>query len=100
MVDLADGRETTIFPNDGTPATLRGLFSRVAGKISISPDRRRALVVFTVAGVAVEVRLSDGAALNVFRSLHDVSALEQFPEERAARPAVFRMSGLDYAGAR
>ena len=100
MVDLADGRETTIFPNDGTPATLRGLFSRVAGKISISPDRRRALVVFTAAGVAVEVRLSDGAALNVFRSLHDVSALEQFPEERAARPAVFRMSGLDYVGAR
>ena len=100
MVDLADGRETTIFPNDGTPEALRGLFSSLSGKISISPDRRRALVAFTRAGVAVEVRLSDGAALKVFRSLHDVSGLEQFPEERMTRLAVFRMQGLDYVGAR
>ena len=100
MVDLADGRETTIFPNDGTPEALRGLFSSYSGKISISPDRRRALVAFTLAGVAVEVRLSDGAALKVFRSLHDVSGLEQFPEERVTRFAVFRMPGLDYVGAR
>ena len=98
MVDLADGRETTIFPNAGTPEALRGLRSTFMGKISISPDRRRALVVFR-SGVAVEVRLSDGAALRVFRSLHDVSGLEQFPEERATRPAVFRMTGLDYVQA-
>ena len=101
MVDLADGRETTIFPNAGTPEALRGLTSRHMGKISISPDRRRALVVFTLSGVAVEVRLSDGAALKVFRSLHDVSGLELdgFPEERATRPAVFMMTGLDYVHA-
>ena len=99
MVDLADGRETTIFPNAGTPEALRGLRSEIMGNISISPDRRRALVVFTLAGVAVEVRLSDGAALRVFRSLHDVSGLEQFPEERATRPAVFLMTGLDYVQA-
>ena len=99
MVDLADGRETTIFPNAGTPEALRGLRSEIMGNISISPDRRRALVVFTLAGVAVEVRLSDGAALRVFRSLHDVSGLEQFPEERATRPAVFMMTGLDYVHA-
>ena len=97
MVDVADGRERTIFPNDSAPETLRGLFSHFAGKISISPDRRRALVVFTEDGVAVEVRLSDGAALNVFRSLHDVSGLEQLPEERATRPAVYQMRGLDYS---
>ena len=101
MVDLADGRETTIFPNAGTPEALRGLRSSIMGKISISPDRRRALVVFSMAGVAVEVRLSDGAALKVFRSLHDVSGLEleRFPEERATRPAVFMMTGLDYVHA-
>ena len=97
MVDLADGRERTIFPNAGAPEALRDFFSRTAGKTSISPDRRRALVAFTEDGVAVEVRLSDGAALNVFRSLHDVSGLEQFPEERAARPAAFQMRGLDYS---
>ena len=99
LVDLADGRETTIFPNDNTPEGLRGLFSPIGGKIDISPDRRRAMVVFTTVGVAVEVRLSDGAALNVFRSLHDVSGLEQFSDERTTRSAVFHMFGLDYVHA-
>ena len=96
MVDLANGRETTIFPNDGTPESLRDLFSLFHSKIDISPDRRRAMVVFSQVGVAVEVRLSDGAALNVFRSLHDVSGLEQFSSERASQSAVFKMHGLDY----
>ena len=98
-VDLADGRETTIFPNEGTPEALR-LFSSWGGVIDLSPDGRRALVTFTGVGVAVEVRLSDGAALNVFRSLHDVSSLAQFPEERATRPAVFAMFGLHYVSER
>ena len=96
MVDLANGRETTIFPNDGTPESLSDLFSLFHSKIDISPDRRRAMVVFSQVGVAVEVRLSDGAALNVFRSLHDVSGLEQFSSERASQSAVFKMHGLDY----
>lgn len=96
MVDLADGRETTIFPNESTPESLRGLFSSIIGKIDISPDRSRAMVAFTREGVAVEVRLSDGAALNVFRSLHDVSSLDQFSEENATRPALFLIQGLDY----
>ncbi len=96
MVNLADGRETTVFPNDSTPESLRGLYSAVKGKISISPDRSRVIVTYSTEGVAVEVRLSDGAALNVFRSLHDVSRLEQFPDERATRSAVFQMFGLDY----
>ena len=78
MVDISDGRETTIFPNDTTPEALRGLFSRYRGYIDISNDRERAIVAFTDAGVAVEVRLSDGAVLNTFTSLHDVSGIEQF----------------------
>ena len=36
MVDIANGRETTIFPNERTPESLRGLFSRYRG-ISTSP---------------------------------------------------------------
>ena len=96
MVDLADGRETTIFPNDRTPDSLRGLYTGEAGKIDVSPDRQRAMVVFTREGVAVEVRLSDGEVLNVFRSLHDVSGLDQFPDERASQSAIFEMFGLDY----
>lgn len=96
LVDLANGRETTIFPNDSTPESLGDLFSLFHSKIDISPDRRRVMVVFTQRGIAVEVRLSDGAALNVFRSLHDVSSFEQFSGERATQSAVFKMYGLDY----
>ena len=57
------------------------------------------MVLFGRECVAVEVRLSDGAALNVFRSLHDVYGLDQFLDERATRPAVFYMFGLDYVHA-
>ena len=96
MVDLADGRETAIFPNESTPESLRSLYSSIMGEIDISPDRSRAIVTFTNDGVAVEVRLSDGAALNIFRSLHDVSGLDQFPEEHATQPALFLIQGIDY----
>ena len=96
MIDLADGRETTLFPNDRTPKPLQNLFTASQGSIDISPDRTRALVTFTQAGVVVEVRLADGAVLNVFHSLHDVSNLEQFPEERQRRAAVFEMGGIYY----
>ena len=95
-IDLADGRETTLFPNDRTPEPLRNLFSSVQGVIDISPDRRRAMVAFTRQGVAVEVRLADGAVLNVFKSLHDVSSLEQFPEERQQKAALLAMRGISY----
>ena len=96
MIDLADGRETTVFPNDQTPQSLRDLFTDSSGIIDISPDRCRAMVSFTEEGVTVEVRLADGAVLNVFRSLHDVSSLEQFPEKRQQRAAVFQIKGLYY----
>ena len=96
LIDLADGRETTLFPNDQTPEPLRNLFSRHQGAIDISPDRCRAMILFTLEGVAVEVRLADGAVLNTFHSLHDVSNLEQFPEERQQRAAVFQMRGPYY----
>ena len=96
MVDISDGRETTIFPNQATPQALRTLFSRAAGNIDISPDRERAIVAFTHASVAVEVRLSDGEVLNIFTSLHDVSGLEQFSEERAKVAGRFRLYGIAY----
>ena len=95
-IDLADGRETTVFPNDQTPQSLRDLFTDSSGIIDISPDRCRTMVSFTEEGVTVEVRLADGAVLNVFRSLHDVSSLEQFPEKRQQRAAVFQIKGLYY----
>ena len=57
------------------------------------------MIVLSRECVAVEVRLSDCAALNVFRSLHDVYALDQFSDERATRPAMFHMFGHDYVHA-
>ena len=42
-------------------------------------------MTFTQEGKAVEVRIADGAVLVVFDSLHDVSHLDEFPEERATR---------------
>ena len=95
-IDLATGRETTVFPNAGTPEFLHGLFTEESGNIDISPDRQRAIAVFSRAGIAVEVRLADGAVLNVFTSLHNVSPLEQFDDARRTQAAIFFMHGLDY----
>ena len=85
MVDAANGEETTIFPNHRTPGHLRELYTYMQGGLALSPDRSRAIVTFTDAGKAVEVRLADGAVLVVFDSIHDVSQLDEFPEERATR---------------
>ena len=96
MVDVEDGTETTIFPNDGTPAHLRNLYSIRKGGISISPDRRRVIVSFTLAGKAVEVRLRDGAVLTVFNSVHDGSHLDSLPEERKTKAMVSPMRPIRY----
>lgn len=96
-VDLVDGRETTIFPNRSTPESLRDrFFSNKLGNIDISADRRRVLVAFSEEGVGVEVRLADGEIMSIFRSLHDVSSLDQFPNERKTKAALFQILGLEY----
>ena len=96
MIDLAGGEETTIFPNDSTPEYLKDLFSHTAGHIDVLPDRRRAIVAFTAEGMAVEISLPDGEALNVFTSLNDVSDLHQFPTERETKAAMFKLYGIEY----
>ena len=96
MVDVADGTVTTIFPNDATPERLRGEFSHIKGTAFVSPDRRRVIVAFTLAGKAVEVRLEDGAVLTEFTSLHDVSHFAQFPEERQGNARLQELHGVSY----
>ena len=98
MVDAANGAETTIFPNRRTPDHLRGLYTRDMGGVALSRDRSRALVTFTRDGKAVEVRIADGAVLAVFHSLHDVSHLEWFPEERAQRALRRALREIRYGG--
>ena len=98
MVDAASGEETTIFPNHRTPDHLRELYTSGSGGVALSPDRRRALVTFTYVGKAVEVRIADGAVLVAFDSLHDMSHLEQFPEERATRAVRSPLKEVRYGG--
>lgn len=97
LVDLADGHETTIFPNDKTPTHLRGLFADTGSQIAVSPDRRRLIATFQNPGVAVEVRISDGEVLNAFTNLHDVSSLEPFGGDADDKAAHYRLSGISYA---
>lgn len=96
LVDLAEGSETTLFPNAATPEPLRNLFSMYRGHLSISPDRRRALCTFSDEGKSVEVRLADGAALAVFTNLRDISRWEPFSAERKTRAALFNLQGAYY----
>lgn len=96
LVDLADGRETTLFPNARTPRHLSALYANEMGHVSISPDRKRAIVAFNDEGVAAHIRIADGELVGVFRSLHDVSGLDQFAGERQARAATFNLRGLDF----
>ena len=98
MVDAASGEETTVFPNHRTPGHLRRLFTHKRGGVTISPDRRRALVTFNEEGKAVEVRIADGAVLVVFDSLHDVSQLDEFPEVRATQVLRTWAFSIRYSG--
>ena len=96
IVDLADGRETTVFPNDDTPQHLLNFFARSRGLVDVSPDGRRALVTDVDHGRGFEIRLSDGAVMNIFHNLHDVSGLEQFPDEHAANAWRFEIQDISY----
>lgn len=96
MVDIANGAETTIIPNDSTPEHLRSLFVYWGGEISLSPDLRRVFVTFGSERKAVEVRIRDGAVLTVFHSVHDVSHLAWMPEERKTRAAAFMLRPIHY----
>ena len=96
MVDLADGKETTIFPNDGTPEHLRGMFSSIEGHIAVSPDRRRCIFSFYREGKAVEVRLADGAVLAAFTNLHDMSHVNALPDERKTKAGRYWLRAITY----
>ena len=99
MVDLADGSETTIFPNAATPDHLRrAFFTHRGGDAALSPDRRRVIGTAWKSGRGVEVRLADGAVLAEFDNVHDVSRLEQLPDARTTDHAWrFPLPGIRYA---
>lgn len=97
MVDLATGKETTIFPNDGTPEHLRDWYVSFRGQFDVSPDGRHVLLVDPPRGRAFEIRLSDGEILNVFHQIHDLSTLTGFPEALAKNAWIFNLDSIHYA---
>ena len=78
QVDLATGREITVFPADATPDSVRSMFTEAKGHFDISPDRRR-ILISRASNRGLEIRLADGQILTVFHSLHDVSHHPEFP---------------------
>lgn len=99
MVDLATGKETTLFPNDGTPEHFRDWYVSSRGQLDVSADGRRVLLVDRQRGRAFEIRLSDGELLNVFHQIHDVSSLTGFgfPKGLANNAWIFEFEGIHYA---
>ena len=95
-VNLVTGAERTVFPTVSTAPEHR-LHTELMGRVSLSPDRRRALVSFTEAGRALEIRLADGAVLNEFRSWHDVSGTAVGGGAGSDSLAVMHIYGMDYA---
>ena len=99
MVDLATGKETTLFPRDHTPAHLRWV-THSRGQLAMSPDRRRVLFNEALEGRVLELDLSDGRVLNIFRQLHDLSSVDAIPEPFRQRAWLFEYSTSSYALAR
>ena len=101
MVDLATGEETTLYPTDTTPASLRLGRTRHKGQLDISSDRRRALVTDLPNARALEIRLADGEVLNVFQSMYDLSRLAGVvPESIAQNVWLFEIHDVHYADRR
>ena len=97
VVDLATGEENTLFPNDTTPAHLRDLFTDTGGDFDVSANGSRVLLVDPWNARAVEIRLSNGSVLNVFRQLHDPQGFAGFPQRLARTPWLFKFRGIYYA---
>ncbi len=97
VVDLAGGavRERTVYPTDETPEGLR-IYSRIKGNIAISEDRQRLIVSSSDQGIALELQVSDGKILNVFRNIHDMSGLSLNLEEAGDMAIYFVLQDLQY----
>ena len=100
MVDLATGKESTIFPNDGTPEHLGDWYVSLRGQFDVSPDGCCVLLVDPPRGRGFEIRLSDGEILNTFHQIHDLSTLTGFSDALAKNAWVFELNGLLYANNR
>ena len=97
LVDLAGSavHEQTIYPRADTPEELR-FFSYLRGNISISQDRERMIIASSNQGIGLEVQLSDGGVLNLFRNIHDLSGMAHNLEEAGERAIYLVLRDLQY----
>ena len=97
VVDLAGGavRERTLYPTDETPEDLR-IYSRIRGNIEISEDRERLILSSSDPGIGLELQVSDGNVLNVFRNIHDMSGLRLNLEDAGDMAIYFALLDLQY----
>ena len=73
------------------------MYSQIRGNIAISHDRERVIAAFSDEGVALELRISDGAILNVYRNVHDLTGLEHNLENADGRAVYVLLNDLQYA---
>ena len=95
-LDLANGTERRVFPNERTPQEYSRIFSDRAGHLHISQDRERVLASFTHAGRAFEIDIASGRLLAVYDNVHDISSLPNVPQENRQRAARFSIYGMNY----
>ena len=97
LVDLRDDavHERTVYPTGDTPEEFK-YYSRIRGNIAISQDRHRVIVASSNQGIGLEVRVSDGAILNVFRNIHDLSGLKHNLEGADDRAIYVVLKDLQY----
>lgn len=94
-IDAATGASRRVFPLEGG---FEGapVYSRVAGHLDISADRRRAVVAFSGAGRAFEVDIETGTPLWVYESLHDITRGRGAPRAYRGRPVRGDIYSVEY----
>ena len=95
-LDIADGTERRIFPNEETPDAFAEVFSDRAGFLDISPDRSRVLASFTHAGRGFEIDIASGRLLAIYDNVHDLSSVSDVPADERGQAWRFSIFGMSY----
>lgn len=97
-LDLALDTERRIFPQPDTPQAGENLFSDRGSHLSLSKDRRRAMVSYSGEGRGYEVDVATGEVLLQYDSLHDISAVPGADGNQKTHAARASLYGMLYIG--
>ena len=95
-VDLGTGVERRVFPNANTPELYAQVYSDTAGHLDVSPDGTRVLASFSRAGRVFEIEISTGRLLSVYDNVHNLSSIENLPEDDRQYAVRFVNLGMSY----